>query len=98
MNNVTFPAYFTKKEGQIYVNTWHGIPLKHLGYDMPNGNVEVSNTVRNFLHTDYLISASPFLTEVYKYAYKMDNIYNGKIIEEGYPRLDILFRFSREDI
>ncbi len=98
VNNVTFPAYFTKKEGQIYVNTWHGIPLKHLGYDMPNGNVEVSNTVRNFLHTDYLISASPFLTEVYKYAYKMDNIYNGKIIEEGYPRLDILFRFSREDI
>lgn len=98
VNNVTFPAYYTKKDGQIYVNTWHGIPLKHLGYDMPNGNIEVSNTVRNFLHADYLISASPFLTEIYRRAYKMDNIYNGKIIEEGYPRLDILFHFPKEAI
>ncbi|MFR4319513.1 MAG: CDP-glycerol glycerophosphotransferase family protein [Eubacterium sp.] len=38
MNNSTFPACFTRKEGQIYINTWHGI-LKLMGYDMPNGNI-----------------------------------------------------------
>lgn len=98
INNSTFPSYFTKKDEQIYVNTWHGIPLKHLGYDMPNGITEVGNTMRNFLQADYLISACPFLTDIYRYSYKMENIYEGKIIEEGYPRLDILFRFSREEV
>ena len=98
INNVTFPSYFTKKENQIYINTWHGIPLKTLGFDMPNGSTEVSNTLRNFLHTDYLISASPFLTQIYHTAFKLDQIYEGKIIEAGYPRLDILFHFERSSI
>ncbi len=98
INNMTFPTYFSKKEGQIYINTWHGIPLKTLGFDMPNGKTEASNTLRNFLHADYLISANEFLTRIYLDAYKVENIYTGKIIEEGYPRLDILFRFSKNEI
>ena len=24
INNVTFPQYFIRREGQIYINTWHG--------------------------------------------------------------------------
>ena len=31
VNNSTFPQLFTKKTGQIYINTWHGIPLKKMG-------------------------------------------------------------------
>lgn len=98
INNVTFPDYFTKKKGQIYVNTWHGIPLKTLGYDMPNGRTEVANTVRNMLLSDYMVSANPFLTWIYTESYKLHQIYQGGIIEEGYPRLDILKRFSREQV
>lgn len=98
INNVTFPSYFTKKKGQVYVNTWHGIPLKTLGYDMPNGKTEVANTVRNMLLSDYMISANPFLTKIYTESYKMQQIYRGGIIEEGYPRLDILKRFTREQV
>ena len=98
INNVSFHNYFIKKPGQIYVNTWHGIPLKTLGYDMHNGGLETSNIIRNFLQTDYMISASPFLTEIYRKAYKLENIYKGKIIEEGYPRLDLLTRFDRAQL
>ncbi|MBR6358906.1 MAG: CDP-glycerol glycerophosphotransferase family protein [Lachnospiraceae bacterium] len=98
INNVSFPSFFTKKDGQIYVNTWHGIPLKTLGYDMPDGAVEVSNVLKNFMASDYMVSASPFLTEIYKKAYKLDGMYDGRIIEEGYPRLDILFCFKRQEI
>lgn len=97
-NNVTFPAYYTKKKGQIYVNTWHGIPLKTLGYDMPNGKTEAANTVRNMLLSDYMVSANPFLTQVYLDAYKLRQLYQGGIIEEGYPRLDLLKRFTREQV
>lgn len=98
VNNVTFPSYYTKKKGQVYINTWHGIPLKTLGYDMPDGCVEIANVERNFLCVDYLISANSFLTDVYKRGYKLEGIFNGKIVEEGYPRLDLLFRFSRDEV
>lgn len=98
INNATFPNYFTKREGQIYVNTWHGIPLKTLGYDMPNGKTEVTNTIRNMLSADYMISANPFLTQIYLKSYKLEQIYEGKVIEEGYPRLDNLKRFTREQV
>lgn len=99
INNVTFPSWFIKKDEQVYINTWHGIPLKTLGYDMPNGNLEVSNTVRNFLMTDYLISPNEFMTDLYlNSAFKLREIYRGKIITNGYPRLDLLTTSKREDV
>ena len=80
VNNSTFGSYFIKKAGQVYVNTWHGIPLKSMGYDEPLGVITAANTIKNFFHVDYLISANPFLTEVYKKAYKQDGMSNVKII------------------
>ncbi len=94
VNNSTFPQLFTKKTGQIYINTWHGIPLKKMGYDMPNGNIEVANTERNFLMSDYLISPNPHQTKMYTKAYKLDGIYDGKILELGQPRCDTLLKGS----
>ena len=47
-----------KKKSTIYINTWHGTPLKSMGYDMVEGNSGSANTVRNFLHADYLLSAN----------------------------------------
>lgn len=98
INNSTFSDYFIKKPGQTYINTWHGIPLKSLGYDEPAGPFAASNTVRNFLHVDYLISANPFLTEIYQNAYKQLGNANLKIIEEGYPRLDTLVNTDKNEI
>ncbi len=98
INNNSFPAYFTKKKEQISVNTWHGIPLKTLGFDMPDGAEESHNVIRCFLQSDYMLSANSFLTDIYNHAYKLADIYQGKIIEEGYPRLDTLFRFPREQV
>lgn len=96
INNSTFPTYYTKKEGQVIINTWHGIPLKHLGFDEPRGNCIASNTLRNFLMTDYLISANKFTTNNFREAYKLEGIYQGNIIETGYPRNDTIFNASRD--
>ena len=98
INNVTFPGYYTKKDGQIYLNTWHGIPLKTLGYDTPDGKTGVTNVIRNFLASDYLLAANDFMTQIYEKAHKLEEIYPGKIVEEGYPRLDLLLRFSKEEV
>jgi CDP-glycerol glycerophosphotransferase (TagB/SpsB family)/glycosyltransferase involved in cell wall biosynthesis len=89
INNSTFGQHFAKREGQVYVNTWHGVPLKFMGYDMANGGVTSRNITRNFLNADYLVSANPFMTEtMYRRAYRLQGIYRGAVIEEGYPRSD----------
>ncbi|WP_417218687.1 CDP-glycerol glycerophosphotransferase family protein [Arthrobacter sp.] len=89
INNVSFPAPFCKRPGQIYVNTWHGIPLKKMGYDIIGRAVDAKNIIRNFLAADYLLSSSPAMTErLYRRAFKIVNIYSGAILEEGLPRTD----------
>lgn len=98
ITNVSLPFYYCKKEEQVYVNTWHGTPIKSLGFDMPDAPVTISNVLRNFLSTDYIISANPFLTSVFLDKYKLDGLYEGTIIEEGYPRNDRLFHTDKAEI
>lgn len=98
INNSTFMGYFIKKPEQVYINTWHGIPLKTLCHDEPGGALGSFNMTRNMLHADYVISANPFLTDVYLDAFKMRGLSNAKIIEEGYPRLDTLVNTPKEEV
>lgn len=58
INNCTFPSYWTKKDGQTYINTWHGFPLKKLFFDLPNNEIAMGNTLRNFLCTDCILCGS----------------------------------------
>ena len=89
VNNATFPPEFAKRPGQSYLNTWHGTPLKRMGYDMPDGPGESANTLRNFLQADWLLSQNPFMTDtMYRKAYLLDGVFDGEILEEGYPRTD----------
>ncbi|GAB3390804.1 glycosyltransferase [Humibacter soli] len=89
INNATFPAEFSKRAGQVYLNTWHGTPLKLMGFDMPDGALDSANTLRNFLCADYLLAANDFMAEqMYERAYRLTNVYQGRIITEGYPRID----------
>ncbi|WP_338749863.1 glycosyltransferase [Janibacter alittae] len=91
-NNATFPPEFTKRDGQVYVNTWHGTPLKTMGYDEPEGGPGARNVIRNFLAADYLLAANPFMAErMYEDAYRLTNIHPGRIITEGSPRVDRQF-------
>ncbi|WP_278235133.1 glycosyltransferase [Isoptericola sp. AK164] len=90
VNNATFPPQFSKREGQTYLNTWHGTPLKKMGYDMAEGGSSSRNIVRNFVMADYLVSSSPFMTEqMYAAGYKLRGIFRGEILESGQPRTDV---------
>ncbi|WP_406831864.1 glycosyltransferase [Pedococcus sp. KACC 23699] len=90
VNNATFPPQFGKREGQVYVNTWHGTPLKAMGYDEPGGAVGARNVIRNFMMADFLLSTSPFMSErMYEQAYRLTNVAPGRIVEAGYPRTDL---------
>lgn len=97
INNATFPPAFGKREGQVYVNTWHGTPLKLMGFDMPDGAADSANTLRNLLMADYLLAANPFMAQaMYDDAYRLRNVYRGALVEVGYPRID--HQFERGDV
>ena len=80
INNSTFPSYFQSKEGQIYINTWHGTPLKHMGKDIVEEPLSTRNITRNFVHADYLVMPNRYTTDIFKRAYYIDGIYEGEII------------------
>lgn len=96
----------TKKKGQVYVQCWHGTPLKRLRYDI-EVNGAVLNTIeeirkrndRDAVKFDYFISPSKYCTEKFTSAFNL--IALGKkdiIIEEGYPRNDSLFNRNKKDV
>ena len=95
-----------KKKNQIYVQCWHGTPLKRLRYDIELNGASL-NTVEEIrkrndedaINFDYFISPSKYCTEKFTSAFNLKNL--GKkdiIIEKGYPRNDFLFNKSKKDI
>lgn len=98
INNATFQPFLISREEQIYINTWHGTPLKTMGFNIPGNPSGSKNVVRNFLNTDYLISPNAHTTEMYTDSYKMSGLYSGSIIEDGYPRNDLTLTANKESI
>jgi CDP-glycerol glycerophosphotransferase len=89
VNNSNFPPYFRKAAGQIYLQTWHGTPLKRLGRHIANNQLTKSylDTMdREAKAWDYLISPNAFCTEIFPSCFG----YSGEILETGYPRNDKL--------
>lgn len=95
-----------KKKEQIYVQCWHGTPLKRLRYDIEVDGA-VLNTIseirrRNDIDAarfDYFLSPSKFCTKVFTSAFNLKALGKSDIlIEEGYPRNDSLFHFTEKDV
>lgn len=95
INNVTFPTYFIRKEEQIYLNTWHGTPLKGLGRNIKDKPNSIGNVQRNFIHATHLLFPNDFTFDIIREDYMLNNIYTGKYIKSGYPRNDIFFNEER---
>ena len=83
---------------KIYINTWHGTPLKTLGKDMEGPIGQHKNIQRNFLHSDYILSPNKFTSEKLIDSHDLEGLYNGEIIEEGYPRMDLTFNTDKEEL
>ena len=60
INNSSFPAYFIRRPQQIYLQTWHGTPLKTLGKKMKYGIESMYNVQHNFLHANYIMFPNEF--------------------------------------
>lgn len=95
-NDTTFPKVFTKREGQVYTNTWHGTPLKKMGKDVVNRRYAVGNVKRNLMFSDYLVYPNEEMKDKMVSAYGLKNLYNGTILNAGYPRNAIFFNRESE--
>lgn len=99
VNNVSFNMDFIKKERQVYLNTWHGTPLKCLGRNIKNAPFECNNAQRNFFLCDYLLAPNRLTKTVFEDDYMVRNIMPGEIVLQGYPRNAIFFDTnSRETV
>ena len=102
--NFKVDDFLKPSKDQIFLQTWHGTPLKRLGYDLEHFD-NVLNTKEGMKKRygieakkfDYFISPSPFASEKFRSAWRLDDF--GKhdiILEEGYPRNDILTNFTAD--
>ncbi|HAM80041.1 CDP-glycerol glycerophosphotransferase family protein [Ornithinibacillus bavariensis] len=99
INDTSFPTFFHKRKEQVYANTWHGTPLKTLGMDIKNrGLTDHKNIQRNLLFADYLVSPNQYTTEKLLLSHDIESIYGGKVLEAGYPRVDLMFNANKERI
>ena len=97
VTDTSFPPYFIKKPEQIYLNTWHGTPLKAMGRIVPHREYALGNIQRNFLIADYLLFQNDFSREVFMRDYMIENIYPGNVLVSGYPRNSVLLNNERRD-
>ncbi len=91
VNDTTFPGRFIKKENQVYLNLWHGTPLKRMGRDNEGERYSMGNVMRNLLMADYLVFPNRYMEEKMSGAYMLSELYRGTILREGYPRNCIFF-------
>lgn len=86
INDNTFDPAFIKKKGQIYLNTWHGTPLKALGKKISGGRHEIGNAQKNFIVSDYMLFPNRHTRDALITDYMVDNLSNTVEIYGGYPR------------
>ncbi len=95
VNDNTFLPFFIKKEGQVYLNTWHGTPLKTLGRQIKSDLHNIGNTQKNFFVADYLLYPNSYTMEHMIADYMLENIAPGTCVLGGYPRNAAFFDAER---
>ncbi len=88
----SFPSYFVKRDGQVYLNTWHGTPLKALGRTDIDNSTSLANVQANMLKADYLLHPNPYTKDIMMRDYMVERLYKYKTVVLDYPRNDTLYR------
>lgn len=93
------PIWYNKRKESVFIETWHGTPLKKLVFDMEDVHSASLTHKEDFYKVsrkwDYLLSDNAFSTEVFEHAFLFDK---EKIVEYGYPRNDLLYADNADEI
>ena len=99
VSDTRFQNYMIKRRKTLYIQTWHGTPLKKLGLDLTSLHMAGGGSLEEYRRAfrenaaswDCLISQNPFSTAVFRRAFG----FQGRMLETGYPRNDILVAARR---
>lgn len=104
VNNVSVPDFLIPGRHQVYIETWHGTPLKRLGCDIETDSDPRQSKER--MHRRYkkkgrkvsrFLSPSPYYSEKIASAFGLDKKKRKAFVNCGYPRNDALFHFTSDD-
>jgi CDP-glycerol glycerophosphotransferase len=96
--NVRQPGWTRKRKGNVFLETWHGTPLKRLGFDLE----DISSATPQYKQQmykqsrvwDYFIAANQYSSEIFRRCFMFDK----KMLETGYPRNDIMHYENKDQI
>lgn len=98
VNNQNFPFYITRRKNGVYLQTWHGTPLKKMQHDLESIEGRdagyLGRVTQASQQWSYLLSPSPYATEAFSTAFR----HTAEVVEEGYPRNDILSSPDRQQV
>jgi CDP-glycerol glycerophosphotransferase len=98
VNNQSFPHYLTRRPDGVFVQTWHGTPLKRMLHDLPEVHGRdagyVDRATRGAQQWSVLVSPNSYTSEHVASAFR----YQGPVLEVGYPRNDVLQSPDRDQV
>jgi len=98
VNSQNFPYYLQRRPDGVFVQTWHGTPLKRMLRDVTEVHGRDDGYVDRMLQAaaqwSLLVSPSPYASKAIAGAYG----YEGEVLEVGYPRNDSLLSDERDEL
>lgn len=93
--NDCLSMHWEKRPGAVYLQTWHGTPLKRIHHDVrPVRPGWLDQADEDVARWDVLLSPNPASTERLRHAFG----YGGPVRETGYPRNDVLTGPERDAV
>ncbi|MHA6760492.1 bifunctional glycosyltransferase/CDP-glycerol:glycerophosphate glycerophosphotransferase [Streptacidiphilus sp. PAMC 29251] len=99
VNNVNFPDNVPKRPGTVHLQTHHGTPVKKMGLDLQDypaasADMDFDKLLRRVDRWDYSLTANRFTSLIWERVYPSGY----ETLEYGYPRNDVYYRSSAEDV
>lgn len=95
IDNCQESKYLKPRKDTIYLQTWHGTPLKKIAQDIEDSSFDEvkKDWEKDSSYWTYLLSSSTQVSKLLSKAFLIDE---EKIITLGYPRNDMLMNVSEE--
>jgi len=104
--NCRIPAHLLPREEQTFIQTWHGTPLKRLGFDIQSGiSANAIYSLKEWQdhyglegrRLTYLLAGSPFAAKTLASAFNLTQTgRTDAVLQLGYPRNDYLSTFTAD--